>query len=260
MGPAATERFDAMDAKNEYSEAYFSTASRCRPPRRRPSCCSTADPRRARPAGRARRALRVGLRRAARRRGAPQGLRAAAGRARLGMTLTSAPASWCPSSPRPRCSCTTRRRATSRCRDEGANTSPYSCIDGLRFGMPIRDLARQARVRGRLLARAFLLVWESAPRLDRREPGAGRRAGAAAAGVALPDETAGGRAGGGVRRLRVRGGRRARRCCSSCRSPPALRCSKSCRARSPSTSPRPRPRPSSTISPTSSTPGPPRST
>jgi ATP-binding cassette, subfamily B, bacterial len=29
--------------------------------------------------------------------------------------------------------------------------------------MPLRDLARQARVRGRLLARAFLLVWESAP-------------------------------------------------------------------------------------------------
>ena len=29
--------------------------------------------------------------------------------------------------------------------------------------MPIRDLARQAKVRGHLLARAFLLVWESAP-------------------------------------------------------------------------------------------------
>ena len=132
--------------------------------------------------------------------------------------------------------------------------------------MPIRDLARQARVRGRLLARAFRLVWESAPGWTAASLalvaaqgllplaslylmkllvdalaaafGASPAASASAPPAAAPPVLLILSFAAGVAVLEVL----------------------SRVARSPRTSPRRRPRPSSTIWPTSSTPSPPRST
>ena len=81
VGPGATARFDAMDARHEYSEAFFLHGLAVQTAEAATEHLFLRMRGRARAAGRPRRALRVGLRCAARRRGAPQGVRPAAGRA-----------------------------------------------------------------------------------------------------------------------------------------------------------------------------------